>query len=58
MSESLAYIRPHPRPFEAAGVQKNHTHIEERIQAIQEPIDQILRFSTSFVSESARLAQD
>jgi len=38
----------HPGSFVVAGVQKNHTHIKEGLQAIQELIDQILSFSTIF----------
>ena len=41
-SESLAYIRPHPRSFEVAGVQRSYTHIEERLQDIKVPSDHIL----------------
>ena len=36
----------------------SHLRTKEVLQAFQELIDQTLRFRTSFVSESARLAQD
>jgi hypothetical protein len=55
MSCSLAYIRPHPRSFEVAGVCEKPLTSEEVLQAIEEHIDHILRFSTSFESVSARI---
>jgi hypothetical protein len=54
-SGSLAYIRRHPGSFEVARVRVKHPYSKGVLQAIQELIDQILRFSTSFVSESVRL---
>jgi hypothetical protein len=55
-SGSLAYIRPQPGSFETAGVREKLPNSKEVLQATQELIDHILRFSTSFESVSARIS--
>ena len=54
-SGSLAYIRPHPGSFEVAGVRVKHLYSNFFFKPTKELTDHILRFSTRFESESARL---
>jgi hypothetical protein len=56
MSYPLAYIRPHPELFEVAGVREKLQKLLKFSKPTKKLIDQIFRFSISFVRYSARLA--
>jgi hypothetical protein len=53
---SLGYIRPHLGSFEAAGFVGSYPPSKKVLQATQELIDRIFRFSTSFKSVSVRIS--
>jgi hypothetical protein len=56
MSCPLAYIRHHLGSFDIAGVREKLQKLWKFSKPTKELIDQILRFSTSFVRCSARLS--